>query len=124
TIATQARPMAILTGHISLTALSFYIFSTYMTSFLREVVQLGTVPVLASNVIVLTLAAITAPFAAIFCDRFGPRKTVAASAILLAAPAIPCYLIAAGATFTTALSGQLIIMFGTVAANVATAVLL
>ena len=124
TIATQARPMAILTGYISLTALSFYIFSTYMTTFLREVVQLGTVPVLASNVIVLTLAAITAPFAGIICDRFGRRKTMYASAILLAATAIPGYMIAAGATFTTALIGQLIIMFGTVAANVVTAVLL
>lgn len=124
TIATQARPMAILTGYISLTALSFYIFSTYMTTFLREVVQLGTVPVLASNVLVLTLAAITAPFAGIICDRFGRRKTMYASAILLAGTAIPGYMIAGGATFTTALIGQLIIMFGTVAANVVTAVLL
>src|SRR5690625_2950099 len=59
TIRTQARPMLILAGYISLTALSFYIFSTYMTTFLREVVQLGSVPVLASNVIALTLAACT-----------------------------------------------------------------
>lgn len=124
TIRTQARPMMILAGYISLTALSFYIFSTYMTTFLREVVQLDAVPVLASNVIALTLAALMAPFGGIICDRFGRRKTMFASAILLAATAIPGYMIAAGATFTTALVGQLLIMFGTVAANVVTAVLL
>ena len=124
TIRTQARPMIILAGYISLTALSFYIFSTYMTTFLREVVQLEAVPVLASNVIALTLAAITAPFAGRLCDRFGRRKTMFTSAVLLGATAIPGYLIVSTGTFTTALAGQLLIMFGTVTANVVTAVLL
>src|SRR5699024_8156031 len=124
TLRTQARPMMILAGYISLTALSFYIFSTYMTTFLREVVQLEAVPVLASNVIALTLAACMAPLGGIICDRFGRRKTMFASAILLGGTAIPGYMIAAGATFTTALLGQILIMFCTVAANVVTAVLL
>ena len=124
TIRTQARPMIILAGYISLTALSFYIFSTYMTTFLREVVQLEAVPVLASNVIALTLAAITAPFAGRLCDRFGRRKAMFTSAILLGATAIPGYLVVSTGTFTTALAGQLLIMFGTVTANVVTAVLL
>lgn len=124
TIRTQARPMMVLTGYISLTALSFYIFSTYMTTFLREVVQLDAVSVLASNVLALTLAAVMAPLAGIICDRFGRRKTMFASALLLAATAIPGYMIAAGATFTTALVGQLLIMLGAVVSNVVTAVLL
>lgn len=124
TIKTQARPMMILAGYISLTALSFYIFSTYMTTFLREVVQLDAVPVLASNVIALTLAACTAPLAGRICDRFGRRKTMFASAILLGTAAIPGYIIASGGSFGTALLGQLLIMFGTVTANVVTAVLL
>lgn len=124
TIRTQARPMLILAGYISLTALSFYIFSTYMTTFLREVVQLGSVPVLASNVIALTLAACTAPFAGRLCDRFGRRMTMFASTILLGGAAIPGYIIASGGSFGTALLGQLLIMFGTVTANVVTAVLL
>lgn len=124
TIRTQARPMLILAGYISLTALSFYIFSTYMTTFLREVVQLGSVPVLASNVIALTVAACMAPLAGRICDRFGRRKTMFASAIMLGGTAIPGYIIASGESFSTALTGQLLIMFGTVTANVVTAVLL
>lgn len=124
TIRTQARPMMILAGYISLTALSFYIFSTYMTTFLREVVQLDSVPVLASNVIALTLAAFTAPVAGKICDRVGRKKTMFASAVLLGGTSIPGYMIASGGTFGDALVGQLLIMFGTVAANVVTAVLL
>ncbi|WP_043058782.1 MFS transporter [Enteractinococcus helveticum] len=124
TLKTQARPMMILAGYISLTALSFYIFSTYMTTFLREVVQLEAVPVLASNVIALTLAACTAPLAGRLCDRIGRRKTMFASAILLGGAAIPGYIIASGGSFGTALLGQLMIMFGAVTANVVTAVLL
>lgn len=124
TLRTQARPILILGGYISLTALSFYIFSTYMTTFLREVVQLDSVPVLASNVIALTLAAIVAPFMGRFCDRFGRRKTMFASASLLGGTAIPGYILASGGSFAAALGGQLMIMFGTVAANVVTAVLL
>ena len=124
TIRTQARPMLILGGYISLTALSFYIFSTYMTTFLREVVQLDSVPVLASNVIVLTMAAILAPFVGRICDRVGRRKTMFASAILLGVTAIPGYILASGGTFGAALGGQFLLMFGTVTANVVTAVLL
>lgn len=47
-----------------------------------------------------------------------------ASALLLGTAAIPGYIIASGGSFGTALLGQLLIMFGTVTANVVTAVLL
>lgn len=124
TLKTQARPMLILGGYISLTALSFYIFSTYMTTFLREVVGLGSIPVLASNVIALTMAAILAPFIGRLCDRIGRRKAMFASAILLGTTAIPGYILASGGTFGAALGGQILIMVGTVTANVVTAVLL
>ncbi|HEY4534663.1 MAG TPA: MFS transporter [Enteractinococcus sp.] len=124
TLKTQARPMLILGGYISLTALSFYIFSTYMTTFLREVVQLDSVPVLASNVIALSLAALLAPLVGRLCDHIGRRKTMFMSAILLGATAIPAYFLAAGGTFSAALSAQILLMLGTVTANVVTAVLL
>lgn len=124
TLREQARPMLILAGYISLTALSFYIFSTYMTTFLREVVGLDATPVLLSNVIALTCAAVLAPFIGVICDRVGRRRTMFASAILLVLTAVPGYVIASAETFIGALGGQLMIMVGTVTANVVTAVLL
>lgn len=124
TLREQGKPMLILGGYISLTGLSFYIFSTYMTTFLREVVGLDATPVLLSNVIALTCAAVLAPFIGVVCDTMGRRRTMLASAVLLILTAVPGYLIASSATFAGALGGQLLIMVGTVTANVVTAVLL
>lgn len=124
TLKEQGRPMLILGGYISLTALSFYIFSTYMTTFLREVVGLDAASVLFSNVIALVAAAAMAPVMGVICDRIGRRKTMITSAILLILTAVPGYLVAANETFAGALVGQLLIMLGAVMANVVTAVLL
>ncbi|WFP16349.1 MFS transporter [Citricoccus muralis] len=124
TLSEQGRPMFILGGYISLTALSFYIFSTYMTTFLREVVGLDAASVLFSNVIALVCAAVMAPIMGVICDRIGRRNTMLISAILLILTAVPGYLIAANETFAGALVGQLMIMLGAVMANVVTAVLL
>lgn len=124
TLKVQWREMMILAGYISLTALSFYIFSTYMTTFLRQVVGLEATPVLLSNVLALTLAAVIAPFLGRLCDKIGRRRTMFLSAILLGLTAVPGYLVASNGSFAGALTGQIMIMFGTVTANVVTAVLL
>ena len=124
TFTSQWRPMAILGGYISLTALSFYTFSTYMTSFLTQVVGLRSDLVLMSNVIALTFAALLSPVIGRICDRVGRKPTMIASSVLLAGLGIPAYMIASGGTFAGALSGQLMLALGAVTANVVTAVLL
>lgn len=124
TLRTQWRTMAILAGYISLTALSFYIFSTYMTTFLREVVRLPAEMVLLSNVLALTFAAVLAPFTGIVCDRIGRRPTMLLSSVLLGVLAIPAYLIAGSGGLGLALLSQVMLALGAVAANVVTAVLL
>ncbi len=60
TLKEEWRPMLRVGAYISLTALSFYIFSTYMTTFLRVFIQPSD-QVLLSNVIPLTFAALIAP---------------------------------------------------------------
>ncbi|MCG2621004.1 MFS transporter [Arthrobacter sp. I2-34] len=124
TLATQWRPMLTLGGYISLTALSFYTFSTYMTTFLREVVHLPSDAVLFSNVVALTFAAVLAPVIGRICDRVGRKPTMLASAILLGGLAVPAYLLASGGSIYNALAGQLLLAVGAVTANVVTAVLL
>ena len=111
-------------AYISLTALSFYIFSTYMTTFLRAVVQMPSDTVLMTNVIALSIAAVMAPFIGRICDRVGRRPTMMASAVLLGGLAIPAYLLASNGTVVSALSAQLLLALGAVTANVVTAVLL
>ncbi|MGY4858619.1 MFS transporter [Cryobacterium sp. AP23] len=124
TLREQWKPMLTLGGYISLTALSFYTFSTYMTTFLREVVQLPADQVLMSNVIALACAAALAPVIGRICDRIGRRVTMVTSVVLLGGLAIPAYLLASTGGFGTALTGQLLLAVGAVTANVVTAVLL
>lgn len=124
TLREEWRSMLRLGAYISLTALSFYIFSTYMTTFLRAVVQMPSDTVLMTNVIALTIAAVMAPFIGRICDQIGRRPTMIASAVLLGGLAIPAYLIASNGTIFSALSAQLMLAVGAVTANVVTAVLL
>ena len=124
TIRAQWIPMVRLGAYISLTALSFYIFSTYMTTFLRSVVGMASDVVLLSNVLALTIAAVIAPFLGVVCDRIGRRLTMIASALLLGGLAVPGYLLAENGTFGSALSAQVLLAVGAVTANVVTAVLL
>lgn len=124
TFRSQWRTMALLAGYISLTALSFYTFSTYMTTFLREVVGLPSAQVLLSNVLALLFAAALCPFVGRICDRVGRKRTMYASVILLGVLAIPAYQLAAGGGFGSALAAQVMLAVGAVTANVVTAVLL
>lgn len=124
TLRVQWIPMLRLGAYISLTALSFYIFSTYMTTFLRTVVGMAPAHVLMSNVLALTIAAAMAPFLGRLCDRIGRRPTMIASALLLGCLAVPAYLVASTGTLASALSAQLMLALGAVTANVVTAVLL
>lgn len=124
TLRQQWQPMLRLGSYISLTALSFYIFSTYMTTFLRAVIHLPSDQVLMTNVIALTFAAVMAPIIGRICDRVGRRATMIASAVLLGGLSIPAYLLASNGTIGEALAAQLMLAAGAVTANVVTAVLL
>lgn len=124
TLSIQWKPMLRLGGYISLTAVSFYIFSTYMTTFLRSVMHLPTDQVLMSNVVALVFAAVLAPVIGPICDRIGRRPTMFVSAILLGCLSVPAYLLASSGSIGEALVAQLVLATGAVTANVVTAVLL
>lgn len=124
TLRNEWRPMVRLGCYISLTALSFYIFSTYMTTFLRTVVGMDPRQVLLSNVVALIAATLMAPFIGRICDRVGRKPTMAASALLLGGLSIPAYNLASDGTVLAAVSAQVLLALGAVTANVVTAVLL
>lgn len=124
TIRTEWRQMALLGGYISVTGLSFYMFSTYMTTFLREVVGLEASLVLLSNVLALVFATALAPLMGIICDHVGRKPIMYASAGLLGILGVPAYLLAGIGSFGSALGSQAMLALGAVAANVVTAVLL
>ncbi|GAA4763726.1 MFS transporter [Citricoccus nitrophenolicus] len=123
-MSSQWRQMLKLGGFVMLTALSFYIFSTYMTSFLTQVVGLGQGQALLSSLIALLFATGLAPVVGRISDRIGRRRTMQIAAGLLAVLTIPAYMLAELGTLGSAVASQLIIAVGAVAANVVTSVLI
>lgn len=124
TLREQWPSMVRLGGFITLTALSFYTFSTYMTTFLVEVVDLDSDKVLFSNVVALVGATALAPIIGRISDRVGRRATMIAAALLLGLLAVPAYVLAQGGTLGHAIAAQISLALGAVTANVVTAVLL
>lgn len=120
----QGSAMLRLGGFVMLTALSFYIYATYMTTFLTTVVGVAPHLTLLSSVLSLCFATALTPFVGRFSDRVGRRRTMQLSAALLAVLTVPAYLLAGQATFGTALASQLMIGLGAVTANVVTSVLM
>lgn len=120
----EGRTMLVLGGFIAVTGLSFYIFSTYMTTFLRTVVGMEADTVLASNVVALLCATALAPLVGVLSDRVGRRPVMLGAVIALAVLSVPGYLLASDGSFGSALAGQLLIAIGAVACNVSTAVML
>lgn len=123
-VRTQWKQMLRLGGFVMLTALSFYIFSTYMSTFLITVVGLEQSSALLSSLMALTFATVLAPFMGRLSDRIGRRKMMQMSAVLLAVLTIPAYMLAQLGTLASATASQLMISIGAVAANVVTSVLI
>ena len=123
-MSSQWRQMLKLSGFVMLTALSFYIFSTYMTSFLTRVVGLDQGQALLSSLIALLFATGLAPVVGRISDRIGRRRTMQTAAGLLAVLTIPSYMLAEIGTLGSAVASQLVIALGAVAANVVTSVLI
>lgn len=124
TLRTQGPAMCRLGSFVMLTALSFYIFSTYMTSFLTSVVGMSSRAALSANLIALVAATAMAPVAGRLCDRFGRRATMQFAAGSLAVTTVPAYALASVGSVPAAAAGQILMAIGAVAANVVTAVLL
>lgn len=121
---TQKYNMLKLASFVMLTALSFYIFSTYMTVYLNTVIGLHERQTLIANVVVLTIVALLTPFAGKISDKIGRVKMMLFSAFWLSVMTIPAYLLAGQASLLSAIGGMLLIGIGTLTANVVTAVLL
>lgn len=102
-----------LSGVVALYALSFYIFSTYMNSFLKGVIGLSSGTALTASLISLLFAACITPFAGIVSDKIGRRRTLLFACVWHVVLVIPAYmLVAIGANFISALIGMMILGVG------------
>lgn len=116
--------MARLGLFICTTALSFYMFTTYMTTYLKVTAKDSASTALLSNVLALMIAAALCPFVGRLSDRFGRRVTMFTASGLLIVGGLPAFLLAGNSGLVSAVAGQLLLALGAVSCNVVTAVLL
>ncbi|WP_190815637.1 MFS transporter [Saccharopolyspora pogona] len=120
----HGRSMAKLGLFICTTALSFYMFTTYMTTYLKVTAGHNASTTLLSNVLALLFAAALCPVVGRISDRVGRRMTMFTAAGLLVVGGLPAFLLAGSSGLAMAVIGQLLLALGAVSCNVVTAVML
>lgn len=124
TLRLQGRSMCKLGAFISLTALSFYTFTTYFSTYLQQAGGFSRTAALLISLITLFFAAGACPVVGVLTDRIGRRATMCCAAGVLAIGIYPALMLAESGVFTMGLLGSLLLGFGAVLCNVVTAPLL
>ncbi len=124
TLRQQGAAMCCLGAFISLTALSFYICTTYFVTYLQLQGGLARPSALLISVLTLVFAAVFCPFAGAYSDRVGRRYTMLTAAVWLLVTIYPAFLLAGSGVLLWALAGAMLLAVGAVICGVVTAVLL
>ena len=124
TLRTQGRKIIALGIFISVTALSFYMFTTYLATYMQVVGGLSRNDALLITMISLVFAGAICPLAGLFTDAVGRRKTITTVCVYLIVAVFPCFSLAGSGSFASALLGVLILSIGAVLSGVVTATLL
>jgi MFS transporter, MHS family, proline/betaine transporter len=124
TIRAHYKTMLKLGGFISATALAFYTFTTYMSTYLQVVADVSRPTALLASVVSLAFAALLAPLFGRLSDRVGRKITMTTACTLLAVFVLPAFGLASEGSLWRIVGGQWLLALGTVMCNVVTAVLM
>jgi len=124
TFRTQARDICKLGAFISVTGLSFYVFTTYFPAYLQLVGKMAKAESLRITVIALVCCGLLCPFVGWFADTYGRRKTMMIACWSLILGAYPAFLFASSGSVALALIGIAVLAVGATTSGVVTAVLL
>ncbi|MCY1268139.1 Proline/betaine transporter [compost metagenome] len=124
TLRTQAASILKLGAFISVTAVSFYMFTTYFATYLEVTGGLNRATSLLITVIALFFAAALCPLAGLYSDWVGRRKTMLTACAILIVTVYPAFSMAGSAHFWPSVIGVCMLAVGAVLANVVTPPLL
>lgn len=124
TLRQQAGNILRLGAFIALTALSFYMFTTYFSTFLQLEGRLSRASALMVSTIALLFATVMCPVAGAICDRIGRKKTIALTGIWGILLVWPAWLLASSGYLWAAIIADLLLATGAVLSGVVTAALL
>ncbi|WP_049870513.1 MFS transporter [Pseudomonas cremoricolorata] len=124
TLRHHGRTICNLGAFISLTALSFYMFTTYFATYLQLVGHLSRAQSLLVTTVALLFAAGGCPLAGALSDRFGRRRTIMFTCFWVIACVFPAYWLASSGSLPYALVGVILLAVGALTSGVVTAALL
>lgn len=124
TLRNHGRSILSLGAFISLTALSFYMFTTYFATYLQLVGNLSRAESLLVTTVALLFAALGCPVAGAMSDRIGRRRTVMFTCGWVIVCVFPAYWLASSGSLPYALIGVLLLAVGALTSGVVTAALL
>ncbi len=124
TLRHHGRAMRNLGAFISLTALSFYMFTTYFSTYLQLVGHLTRAQSLLVSTVALLFAALACPLAGAFSDRVGRRKTIGFTCLWVMLCVFPAYWLASSGSVAAAIVGVILLAIGALLSGVVTAALL
>lgn len=124
TLRTQAAGILKLGAFISVTAVSFYMFTTYFATHLQVAGGLNRATSLLITVIALLFAAALCPLAGLYSDWAGRRKTMLTACVILIVTVYPSFSLVGSGHFAPSVIGVCLLAIGAVLANVVTPPLL
>jgi MHS family proline/betaine transporter-like MFS transporter len=124
TLHSQSWNILKLGAFISVTALSFYTFTTYFATYLQVVGHLSRGTSLLVTVLALCFAAALCPLAGFFSDLVGRRMTIASTCLFIIASVYPAFLLGGSGDLPHSLLGVALLAMGAVLSGVVTAPLL
>ncbi|MDX3926194.1 MAG: MFS transporter [Shinella sp.] len=124
TLRNQSYAICRLGAFISLTALSFYTFTTYFATYLQVVGSLTRPQALLVSTIALVFAAAFCPAAGALTDWIGRRKTVGFVCSWVIVAVLPAFWLASSGSLIYAICGVLLLAVGALVTGVVTAALM
>ena len=124
TLRSQGSTILRLGAFISLTALSFYTFTTYFATYLQVVGNLSRPQSLLVSTVALFFAAFACPIAGRISDAIGRRKSVGLICAWVIVTVLPAFGLASSGSVLYAVGGVLLLAVGALACGVVTATLM
>jgi MHS family proline/betaine transporter-like MFS transporter len=124
TLRNHSGGICCLGAFISLTALSFYMFTTYFATYLQVAGGLSRATALLVSLIALMFAAAICPLAGLYSGPVGGRNTGKTPGALVIVGVYPSFLMGSAGAFSASILGVMLLAIGAVLCNVVTAALL
>lgn len=124
TLQEHGRTILCLSAFISATALSFYTFTTYLTTYMQVVGGASRPTALLASLMALLFAALLCPLVGRYSDWVGRRRTIVTGCACLIVAVYPAFVLAASGSLLAAALGAMLLAVGAVICGVVTAVLL